>query len=276
MPLQLQSCGLATARNSFGKLPCLLIWLTSFSLVLVSQATAQQDQQVQAGEHPLVPALRLARQSQAILEQITDYECHFLRREMVNNRLIAHQTQLRLRHEPFSVYMKFIDPAPGREVLYVHGKNQGKLIAHEAGGLSALVGTVSLPINSPTVMAEARYPITNTGMKRLIELVIAQWELESGFGETDVKYYPNAKIGNSECEVIEVSHPRPRRQFRYQLTRVFFDKKTRLPIRVENYGFPPSPEQQPILVEEYTYTNIQLNRGFTDADFDRNNPKYSF
>jgi len=172
--------------------------------------------------------------------------------------------------------MKFIEPAPGREVLYVAGKNQGKLLAHEASGLSTLLGTVSLSVNSPTVMAETRHPITEAGMKRLIELVISQWELESKFGEIDVKFYPNAKMGTSTCEVLEASHPRPRKQFKYQLTRVFIDKQTRLPVRVENYGFPPAPGQKPVLIEEYTYTNIKVNNGFRDSDFDQRNPKYSF
>lgn len=227
-------------------------------------------------EHPLMPAIKMAKESHAVLARIADYECEFTRREFVNNRLTTQRTTLRLRHKPFSVYMKFIDPAPGREILYVAGRNQGMLLAHEASGLSSLVGTISLSVNSPKVMAETRHPITQAGMQRLIQLVISQWELESKFGETDVKFYPNAKISGSACEVIEVSHPRPRKQFPYQLTRVYFDKKTRLPIRVENYGFPAAPGRQAPLLEEYTYTNVRVNNGFKNSDFDQQNPKYSF
>jgi hypothetical protein len=29
-------------------------------------------------------------------------------------------------------------------------------------------------------------------------------------------------------------------------------------------------------MEEYTYMDIKLNNGFTDADFDDNNPNYGF
>ena len=243
--------------------------------VLLCSQTALVGQD-QAKEHPLTPAIKIAKQSLAAVSQIQDYQCEFSRRELVKNKLVSQRTSLRLKHSPFSVYMKFIEPAPGREVLYVAGKNQGKLLAHEASGLSTLLGTVSLSVNSPTVMAETRHPITEAGMKRLIELVISQWELESKFGEIDVKFYPNAKMGTSTCEVLEASHPRPRKQFKYQLTRVFIDKQTRLPVRVENYGFPPAPGQKPVLIEEYTYTNIKVNNGFRDSDFDQRNPKYSF
>ena len=30
------------------------------------------------------------------------------------------------------------------------------------------------------------------------------------------------------------------------------------------------------LLEEYTYTNIKINVGLTDADFDTKNPNYKF
>lgn len=249
------------------------------SLIAMTVATGfafSAQGQEQPKEHPLIPAINMAKESNAVLDRITDYECQFTRREFVNNRLTSQRTSLRLRHQPFSVYMKFIQPAPGREVLYVAGRNQGKLLAHEASGLSSLVGTISLSVNSPKVMAETRHPITQVGMQRLIQLVILQWERESKFGETDVKFYPNAKIGGSNCEVIEVSHPRPRKQFPYQLTRVFFDQKTRLPVRVENRGFPVAPGRQSPLLEEYTYSNIKVNNGFKDSDFDQKNPKYSF
>lgn len=248
----------------------------SIVLVLILSVCGWADAQDPQREHPLTPAIQMAQQSLAVMDQIKDYECQFNRRELVNQQYVSQRTLLRLRHQPFSVYMKFMEPAPGREVLYVAGQNQGKLLAHEASGLSSLVGTISLAVNSPTVMAETRHPITDTGMKRLVELVIAQWELESKYGEIDVKFYPDAKMGNSACEVIEASHPRPRKQFAYHLTRVYIDKQTRFPIRVENYGFPPDPGQQPILIEEYTYTNVRVNNQFTESDFDRSNPKYSF
>ena len=34
--------------------------------------------------------------------------------------------------------------------------------------------------------------------------------------------------------------------------------------------------EKPELIEEYTYLNLKINNGFTDADFDTKNPNYSF
>ena len=241
-------------------------------LVVVNIAGAQD----QVREHPLVPAIRLARESYAALQKVQDYEAVFFKRELVSGKLQNQKIMLRLREEPFSVYMKFIEPSAGREILFVEGRNQNQLRVHEAAGLSSLVGTISLAINSPSVMAENRHPITDVGMRRLLELQLKLWELESNYGEINVKFYPNARMGNVACEVIESSHPQPRKQFPFQMTRLFLDKQSRLPIRIENYGFPRQAGAQPPLVEEYTYTNVRTNVGLTDAHFDEKNPQYSF
>jgi hypothetical protein len=125
-------------------------------------------------------------------------------------------------------------------------------------------------------MSESRHPITNMGLAGLVDGVIEQWEEETKYGEIEVKYYPNAKLRGMECKVIESSHPRPRRQFKFQMTRLYIDKATNLPVRVEQYGFPAAPGQKPPLIEEYTYWNIRTNVGLTDRDFDPENPSYGF
>lgn len=229
-----------------------------------------------ANQHPLIPAIELARASQAVLNQVQDYQATLIKRERVKGELLAQRIFMKFRYRPFSVYMKFEEPHAGREVLFVEGKNNNQMYVHEASALTAIVGTISLALDSPTAMAENRHPLTNVGMHRLMEILLAQWDLEAKYGEIDVKYYPNAKLGNADCEVIEVTHPRPRKQFNYHKTRLYLEKQSRLPIRIENYDFPPADGQQAPLAEEYTYLNVKANLGLTDADFDPRNPKYSF
>lgn len=244
--------------------------------IVCGPGTDRTNAQSSVPEHPLIPAIQLIRQSYDVLRQIGDYEATLIKQELVNGRMISQRIRIRLKEEPFSIYMRFEEPHAGREILYVSGQNNNQLLAHETTGLSSLVGTVSLPLDSPQVLAENRHLITDVGMRRMLEMVIAQWELESQYGETDVKFYPHAKMGNAECEVIETSHPRPRKQFPFHMTRVFLEKQSRLPIRIENYAFPAQVGQPAVLVEEYTYTNVKTNLGLTAADFDRRNEKYSF
>lgn len=239
------------------------------------QAAATPNAEV-SPEHPLAPALKYARSSADLLSNVKDFTASFSKQELINGKMVVQQMDIKQRKEPYSVYIKYKTPATGREVLYVHGQNNNQMLAHETAGLKAMIGTVSLATNSPMVMEENRYPITMLGMSPLLNNVIRQWEEETKFGEVDVKFYPDAKLGQIACEVIEATHPQPRRQFRFHITRLYFDKTTHYPIRLEQYAFPQVQGQQPILVEEYTFTNIQTNVNLTEKDFNPKNPAYGF
>jgi hypothetical protein len=57
---------------------------------------------------------------------------------------------------------------------------------------------------------------------------------------------------------------------------VFIDNEWHFPIRVEIYELPQDRSKQPQLVEEYTYKDLKLNNGYSDADFDPKNRQYKF
>ncbi|MFN5287850.1 MAG: DUF1571 domain-containing protein, partial [Planctomyces sp.] len=229
-------------------------------------------------EHPLKPALRVARDAHRRVLQMSGYECIFAKKEVVDDDLISQKMKLKIRHEPFSVYMLFQDPREGREVIFVSGQNDNKLLVHETG-LASLIGTLSLSPEDSRVKAENRYPITKAGMANMVQAVIEQWEVESKYGECDVKYFSDAKIEKYEkynCRVIESSHPEPRRQFPFQITRLWIDEKTQLPVRVQQFGFPKKKDAKPPVIEDYLFTDVQPDLRLTDSDFDKDNPAYNF
>jgi len=228
-------------------------------------------------EHPLVPAIALVKdRCFGALNGIQDYEAVFTKRELIQGKLTTQVMQMRLREKPFSVYLRFGGDFEGRETLFVQGQNNNQLLAHEGSGFASLAGTMTLDPKGEMAMGENHYPITHIGMRNLISQVLEQWELESKYGEVDVKYFPHAKLGERPCEVIECSHPQPRKEFRFHVCRVYIDNELKLPVRVENYNFPTPNSPKPVLHEEYTYSNIHVNVGLRDADFDRRNPKYKF
>jgi hypothetical protein len=228
-----------------------------------------------AGEHPLARAIELAKASQKALESVRDYEAIFYKREQVGRRLIAHQMRIKHRVKPFSVYLRFRKPHTGREVIYVDGKNDGNLLVHETG-LVGFLGTFSLKPTSPDALSESLHPITNIGMPNLVGSIIAQWEAERRYGETDVKYYQNAKLGTTDCFVIQSTHPQRRKHFNFHKTMLYLDKEHNFPVRVEQWEFPHAPGAAPRLSGSYTYMNIKANVDFNDRDFDTRNPKYGF
>ena len=265
---------------TLARLSCLcglfLLTLTSSAAPVQAQAQPPQPSREIPENHPYVPVLKLARAAQSAIYEVQDYQGVLTKRELINNKLTTQQMEIKVRHQPFSVYLKFREPFAGREVLFVQGQNDNKMLAHEGSGISSLIGTISLSLDSREAMKDNKYPLNMIGMKNMIDKMIETWEYETQFGECEVKYYPNAQLGNVTCRVVETSHPQPRRQFRFSLVRLYLDKETNLPIRCECYGFPVQPEDKAPLLEEYTYTNLRVNVGLKDFDFDRRNPGYQF
>jgi hypothetical protein len=236
--------------------------------------------QAATGMHPLQPALDLAQQGLAkINANIRDYSCTIVKRERIDGKLGEHEYMFaKIRSQPFSVYLYFLGPdsVKGQEVIYVAGHNDGNMLAHAGSGVRAMVGTVSLKPQSMLAMTGNRYPITEIGVENLAKRLVEVAEHDKQFGECDVNFYPNAKVNGRICTCVQVSHPVPRRNFRFHLARVFIDDELTVPIRYEAYDWPQEAGGQPVLLEEYTYMNVKINNGFTDADFDPKNTAYKF
>ncbi len=232
------------------------------------------------GEHPIDASLAIAHKVQEHLEKdVKDYTCIFVKNERVNGELIGpQQTLAKVRQKPLSVYFKFLKPVDvkGREVIYYPEKNGGKLVAREGSGLKRLLGAVWLQPTSPLAMAGQKYPISDVGMSFLVKRLIEVAEADRKYGEVEVKFYKNAKVNDRSCMVIQVTHPVPRNVFLFHLARVYIDDELQLPIHYEAYLWPEKPGEPPPLDESYSYLNLKLNVGLTDADFDYKNPKYGF
>jgi hypothetical protein len=231
------------------------------------------------GEHQLLPAVRWAKTGIAKLDKIKDYSCTMVKRERINGTLGEYEHMfVKVRHEPFSVYVYFLGPAKvkGQEAIFVRGKNDGNIVAHPVGFRKKLVGTVSLKPDSMLAMQGNRYPMTELGLRRLTERLIEVGEHDCQFGECEVKVTPGAKINRRDCTCIEVIHPVPRRDFLFHLARIYVDSEHNLPTRYEAYEWPEEVGGKPVLTEEYTYLNLKFNNGFTDKDFDPENPDYDF
>jgi outer membrane lipoprotein-sorting protein len=236
---------------------------------------AQESAALNGAEHPLGPALRHATICLEKAQAMKGYECTFAKKEVVGSEMISQTMKMKVRHDPFSVYMYFLEPTEGREVIFVNGRNDNKLQVHETG-LASLIGTLSLSPDDSRVMAENRYPITKAGLAKLVEAVIEQWKAESKYGETEVKYFEDAKFGEYTCRAIESSHPQPRKQFRFHVTRLWIDENSGLPVRVQQFGFPRKKDAKPPVIEDYMFTDIKPEVRLTDRDFDTSNPSYNY
>lgn len=237
--------------------------------------------------HPLYPALVLAEDAlKSINENVQDYTCTMVRRERIAGKLGKHEfIRLKVRHGqdnpetpiPFSVYLRFLKPASveGREALYVEGRNSGKVFVRRGGQRMSYVSSYIKP-DSRLAMKENRYPITDIGFKRMVERLLNVIDNDIKYNECEVTFYKGAKINDRTCTRIEVIHPIERDHFRFYKAMVFVDDEDKLPVGYASFYWPRKPGEKPRLLEEYMFTDIKLNIGLTDEDFDRDNSEYGF
>jgi hypothetical protein len=228
-------------------------------------------------ETPIHRALRMIDDCQARYETVSDYVCTFSKRERIEGRLRSkHVMLMKVRTHPRSIYFKFRQPSPGREAIYVDGRNDGKVLAHEVGLKRLLAGTLSLDPTGGMAMEDNRHPITHAGIGSLLDTVEARWSRDLDPTESLMAIHEGQLVGSRSCILLESTHPRHLPQLLFYRVRVYIDQELGLPIRFEAYDWPATPEAAPELVEEYTYTDVKLNVGLSDADFDVSNTAYSF
>lgn len=238
--------------------------------------------------HPLDDALETAKRGLVNMrENIKDYSAIMVKRERVNGELLpAEYMQLKVRSEhvdqsgkqnPFGIYVKFIKPraCAGREVIWVKGRNDGKLSVHEGSGIVSL-RTFHLDPESWLAMKGQRYPIYEAGMENLIVKLIEKAERDRAAGQCEVEYTTGVSIKGRECDVIKVTHAEEREPYDFHIAKVYIDKELKMPIRYEAHLWPESKNSKPKLLEQYTYLYVKVNQGFTDEDFSIENPAYSF
>ena len=241
--------------------------------------------------HPLDPALEFARNGLATIQTgIRDYTCTLVKRERINGQLGDYEymfTKVRNRQvvdgqvvSPFSVYMYFLKPSTvqGREVMYVEGKNDDKMIAREGGTAGKYLPTVWLRPNGIIAMRGQLYPITDIGLENLVLKLIERGEGEKRLGNMNcaVSFHPNAKINGRACTLLQIKYDKPGPGVEFHLAQIFIDDEYQVPIRYAAFGFPQKDGETPPVLEEYTYLNLKFNVGLTDKDFDETNSEYSF
>jgi hypothetical protein len=244
-----------------------------------------------AYQHPLDPALDLARNGlETIRSSVDDYTCTLVKRERINGTLGDYEymfTKIRNRKvedgevvTPFSVYMYFLKPTgvKGREVLYVEGQNDDKLIAHEGGTAGKYLPTVWLRPTGMIAMRNQLYPLTDVGLENLVLKLIERGEKEKKTvsQNCEVTFKDGAKINGRSCRLLQITHAKPAEHVEFHKAQIFIDDAFQLPVRYVAYGFPQSQDGKLPVLEEYTYLNLKINVGLSEKDFDHTNGDYNF
>lgn len=217
------------------------------------------------------PAGQLIADARASFARVKDYMGTLVKEERVGGQLQPEQyIGFRIRQQPFSVYLKWTGPKAyeGQEAMYVAGKNGGKLKA-KGTGLAAVAGYVSLDPTDPRAMRQSRHAITETGIGHLIETIARGHEVARQLPPGQVQTtYREYLFRQKQVTGMETVYKVNNGQFYCHRCVVFFDKQTKLPVRLEAYDWPtaggPATGEK---LECYSYIDLKFNVGLTDAAF---------
>ncbi len=260
-----------------------------------SNSNSSSENEEPKPAHALDPLLDFANAAlRNHIEKHQDYTAVLIKRERVDGKLLP-ETKMALKlkygattdsgmtQRPVSVYLRTLEPKSqaGREVIWIQGRNNNKLTAHESG----LLGIISVDLlpESRLAMMGNRYPITEIGIEKLLGKLIERGQRDRQLGPATVRTTENASIGGKPCRLMEVIHESPTAvvdgktvEFEFFLAQIYIDVERLIPLKFASFSWPKTPDAAPELLEEYTYQDLKTNIGLNDADFDTKNPAYGF
>ncbi|WP_145378882.1 DUF1571 domain-containing protein [Symmachiella dynata] len=235
----------------------------------LSQSLDTADsKQSQENQKALLADLKQAR---AVVRKMHGYEARFIRQIRKDDELRdPEEIHLKLRHQPMSVYLRW--ETTGKEVLYVQGQNDDKLLVKLDEGLLSFAGTLALQPDEKKAMRDSRYPITKIGLLKLVERMLQEnkgLELE----KTTCKIHDEL-VDDMECVCYTIEFSGPEVHPEYSKTVLHICEDSKLPVCIASYGW--NDRKPGELVERYEYRDLKPSQNLTDKDFDPANDAYNF
>ena len=196
---------------------------------------------------------------------VTDYKTKFFKTEKAKG-ILGPTEQIYLKFEKsFKIYMRWLNTEKeGVEVVYERGKNQGKLAVHKPGLLFGLAPVIFLDQDSPWIKeGSASYNIEDAGIGSFLFDFTGEVIKAAGENKLRVKYFGKTTGENVSGEKVEVTFLDTKADSGYLAyrVRVFFDKNTNLPVKMELFDW----QNEPMGI--YAYKDLKVNVGPNDPEF---------
>ncbi|MBI5765409.1 MAG: DUF1571 domain-containing protein [Planctomycetes bacterium] len=137
------------------------------------------------------------------------------------------------REEPFSVRFTWTDDdSEYRQCVYVKGKNSNNVLLLPRNGLMGQPPKVqSYPPNFAVLFGKSRNPITDFGVKRMMERILDRIKKAKPHGEVAIKLCEPTEIGphKEPCFYLELRYPAGD-EFPCKLQDLYISARTKLPV----------------------------------------------
>lgn len=237
------------------------------------------------GQVAMLLQVAMLQDAIARLDDVSGYSATFEKQERVDGELSEPQTlQLKLRHEPMSVYFKWEKGGDvGREILFPASSDDPRMLVQLTkfgGRLPAL----KLEPTSTLAMSEARYPITMAGVKEMTKMTLEIRQKDLKLGErVHTEMRDDMTFDGRPVYAYTMKYASKQDSQQYRKCVLYIDKQLMVPIYSRNYTWAdsvadadPNNLDDTTLIECYAFRNIKLDAALSDVDFARENQDYAF
>ncbi len=221
------------------------------------------------------------------IERCPDYTATFLKQERLDGGDLQdlQSIELKLRHNPFSAYMKWVEGGDvGRELLYVEGQYDDKMQVR-LGGIKKKLPLMKLAPTGSLAMAESRHPVTEMGLLQLADTILKYRKRDLTLkGGVRWEMHPEQKFMGRVCDCWIIEYDSTDVEPVYRKSIAYIDRELSLPVCVRNFGWPEKGADatdaaaldEATLIEYYGYTDIKIDERLPDVAFDKANSSYTF
>jgi len=203
-------------------------------------------------------------------DRISDYTSILYKQERLGDKLQGvEKILLKYREKPHGIYMKWLEgPWAGRELVYSEkALGAGKVRVRESGFLGII--PVTLPVDSELAKRGSNHMVTEIGLKYLLGMIEKDYRSAAPKGELQRINRGMVEVDGRKVFQTESILPQdPVKGYYCYRMEHYIDFIRSLEIKAVVYRW----DNQ--LYESYTYTQIKINSGLTDRDFDPENPDY--
>jgi hypothetical protein len=205
---------------------------------------------------------------------ITFEDTAFANRPYTNpsNTLLRAQdiyNQVRVKYKkPTHYYFRWQTGArKGREVIFVAGKRNNKIVAHP-GGLFRFM-TFHLNPEGRLAMKENRHSLKNSGLEKIMQVMKTDFQRAQQNNMDAIRYTGKERFDGRKVWVLEGRFPENQGYYAKAVV-LYLYQILGVPIKVSIY------DESDALAEDYVFHQLAINVDLTDQDFDPDNPDYDF
>ncbi len=231
------------------------------------------------GRWALESSLALLEQGRERLQKLSGYSVTFARQERIGGELLDPQTmKLKVRHHPFSLYMKWTQGDRGRQLIYVEGLNEGQVLVQPGGLIGRATGALPLAPNHEKILAESRYPATMAGFLAMTDIIMEHHreDLKRASGmRSEIR--GDQSFDERPCFLTTLTYDNEQVNPVYRKSLIFVDKELSIPVCLKSYTWVKGKElpvdDEESLIESYSFTGLETTTQLSDNDFEKSQYK---